>query len=308
MRTRTIRTGLTGLALALVGTLTLFGPGAAIARTRTHKTVVVPILFLQGKNGFQLQILGARHRVTATVAKAVRLKPEAGASSGTLTNEYVTRGRATPTRVRASFGQIGRVDVRFKPSGKREAFRPNQKCHAEEIFLQPGHFTGSVSFTGEERYASFHARHFKGAVVEVIAGCSRPNMARAAKASQARARLTAETPSGGLGLEALGFGASKRPTFGAFEKRRLGNVSERRTAISEADENPGAFEFDEGLTTATLRPSSPFEGTATFERAADGTTTWSGDLRADFLGGPPVALTGPPIEADLIRPGRPASR
>ena len=63
-----------------------------------------------------------------------------------------------------------------------------------------------------------------------------------------------------------------------------------------------AFSFDEGLTTATVEPDAPFHGAATFQRNADGSTSWTGTLHVFMPGVGDLRLVGPGYEAKLEHP------
>jgi hypothetical protein len=63
-----------------------------------------------------------------------------------------------------------------------------------------------------------------------------------------------------------------------------------------------AFEWDFGAGTATLAPTAPFAGTATFTRGPDGHKRFTGSLRAPILGEPkPVDMAGAAFRATLQR-------
>jgi hypothetical protein len=59
------------------------------------------------------------------------------------------------------------------------------------------------------------------------------------------------------------------------------------------------FSFDPAFSTAILTPPAPFSGSGSFQRGADGSTTWSGSLAVSFPGMPNVALAGPQFTASL---------
>ena len=62
---------------------------------------------------------------------------------------------------------------------------------------------------------------------------------------------------------------------------------------------PADFLFDNALSTATVAPSPPFTGSASFQRNPDGTASWTGDLATTFLGLGEVGLAGPAFKASL---------
>ena len=64
---------------------------------------------------------------------------------------------------------------------------------------------------------------------------------------------------------------------------------ERYTGASGGSED---FLFDDALTTAKVTPPSPFTGSGSFLRNADGSTNWTGTLGVPLPGLGTVRLTG----------------
>ena len=62
-----------------------------------------------------------------------------------------------------------------------------------------------------------------------------------------------------------------------------------------------SFLFDEGLGSATLSPPYPFSGSATFLRGPDGMSSWTGQLRVDFLGASNRSLANDTFSTRLYR-------
>ena len=60
----------------------------------------------------------------------------------------------------------------------------------------------------------------------------------------------------------------------------------------------GAFTFDQGAGTATLRPPSPLSGHATYERRP-GRDLWRSTIRVPLLGAAPLRTDGPGFRAML---------
>jgi hypothetical protein len=85
-------------------------------------------------------------------------------------------------------------------------------------------------------------------------------------------------------------------SYSAYASLREGRVQIQQDITVPAA--PETFSFDEALTTATVSPPSPFHGSGTLAREADGTTTWSGSLAATILG-KRVSLAGPGFESAL---------
>jgi hypothetical protein len=296
-------------ALALSVWLALLGPAGTAAKGARGKTVVSPGFSLKGAGGYELQVGGTGGRVYATIEKKSRAFKTSGNSFsfGDLSNTYFVRGIATRSRLEADFGPFGKVDLEFTPSGKTRQPRRAQICGGQQPVEQPGHFSGTVSFTGDHGFATFHAKRVKGRIFELSeVSCGRRVLSSrgaiiVSSGGKPEALLDASAPDGDVSFAAVANAAPERPDFFATEGRRYGRLLELRSAESIGDEAPGAFELDEGLTAATVRPSAPFEGEASFRRETSGETTWSGTLAVPFLGGG-VQLTGGAIEASLGRP------
>jgi hypothetical protein len=69
--------------------------------------------------------------------------------------EYLTRGKVTPTSIKASFGQLGGVSLHFRPSGEVRRIRVGKKCAAIRPSVVKAHFgtfVGTITFKGEGDY------------------------------------------------------------------------------------------------------------------------------------------------------------
>jgi hypothetical protein len=83
-----------------------------------------------------------------------------------------------------------------------------------------------------------------------------------------------------------------------FERRGRMRIS--RAAFVQGPER--TFTYDSGLGAAIVSPRSPFQGSATFQRNPDRTTSWMGTLHVSLPGEPNLALTGSAFDARLMRP------
>lgn len=61
--------------------------------------------------------------------------------------EYFARGSVTPRRIKARFGNVGQIDMRWTPTSKREVTsEPQGDCRGRKALIQQGVWVGSFSF------------------------------------------------------------------------------------------------------------------------------------------------------------------
>lgn len=271
-----------GLLLALPAALICAaGPVAPAERAEAASSLSLP-----ASKGFSATIEGAGRTVELTLSN--------GRSGAT----YTVPGRAWRGGVKAGFGNLGRVAVRFKPSGRVKVETPPQRCRGKPRTIRFGTYVGVVRFTGERGYSRVRARRAQGTSstsprwrCKTRRGARR--RAAASLAGDESAALEVATRNKGLVLSAVAsppiFGVRLTIASAALRERR-GKMRIARFALVFM---PGKrFTFDGRLATATLQPPEPFTGSATYERQPDGSATWTGDLRVSLPGTDDVALTG----------------
>ena len=265
-----------------------------------------PQLSLHGPGGYRIEVSGSSRSVTVSVSR------------GGATTDYRVAGRATDAGISAAFGHLGRISVAFKPSGRVTRTQPLPGCTGAPLLSRKGRFVGTIRFRGEGGYTSVTASAAPG---EVKSGgrwsCGRggKGTARLRRAIGGEAK-EGETPAtlgarcGELEFVAVGGRSSAQAApifpdeekaitlFLASSREERGSVSILRSALSAARES--AFLFDEGFTSATVRPPRPFDGSATFGIDSAGQPTWTGGLEVSFPGRK-VALTGPRFSVALGR-------
>lgn len=222
---------------------------------------------------------------------------------------YVTRGTVTPKRIAASFGRLGSVDMRFRPSGRVVESHFRRHCRGpDHVTSLLGVFVGNLRFRGEKRPLSVRAHRAKGSVRSPLQLRCSGRRNRPARASR-RARPVRPHPSvvptfleAGWrhtvnSTELLAFNAGRATLLLAVDEQGLGTMAEVRYAVSLAPAK--ALVANEALTAATLKPPAPFAGKATYHAAPDGETRWSGSLSVGFPGTPRLPLTGERFAAKL---------
>jgi hypothetical protein len=288
----------------------------AAVRSRVHTPVAhssfVSKFDLKTGQGYSVSVIGFSDIVGIEV---VRNGPHNHASQGQRKSSrgravsvYVARGTVTPNRLEASFGELGRVSVRFRPSGQVRETKPRSHCRGPDRFTSHlGAFLGSVRFTGEDHYISVRAHRAKGMVRSPLhLRCASRHLS--SPVSQA-SRQVHEEPSfsptffaansrhGVTATEFLTVQVAKKTLSLAIEEESKGSVAEVRYAFAVASSED--FVTDDSMTTASLTPPTPFSGKGSYSALPDGTKTWTGPLRVFFPGAPRVPLTGPQFEVSL---------
>lgn len=291
MSRRGPRSRLAGLVCALLTAAALLSAGDAAAKTVTLKGGTA--YRLEGHHGpYRFQLSVQEDGYFIVVSK----------DHGDLNNAYFVKGRPSARGLDADFGRFGKLDLKFRAVGSPKELKGLYLgCHKPPL-EQKGVFTGDFRFRGEEGFVEIHAGRLTGA--SITTQTQKCGGFEGGEAEEEEAiELSASNPTGSLSFSAISVAGPRGAPiclFSASDTQRHGRVIEFRTAGAFGHRKN--FEFDEALSSASARPGSPFEGSATFERAANGSVTWSGDLRADFLGGS-ERLTGGRIEASLGKSG-----
>lgn len=212
---------------------------------------------------------------------------------------YLARGVAAPQRLQATFGDFGKVSMRFRPAknGSQSLCR-----FGERLSRRHGTYVGELDFKGEGGYVAIDLHRAKGSIVTPAGRCphSRHHLTRAEAERAIEALLE---PISGLeasardGVATTRFLGIRRKTGTAFlasHEETHGKLAIVRVAIVRGGKG---FHVNEAVTAAGVSPPPPFHGTGRYHAEPDGTTTWSGALSVDFPGAPRFPLTGPEFEA-----------
>jgi hypothetical protein len=299
------------LANALLIVLVL---GAALASTALAATdkggapaqgkiEVEPRFQLMGSHGYRLLVSARLATVTIGVAKASDT-PRSGSST-----TYVARGVAGPDGIHASFGQFGKVDVKFHATAPAaRGLPPDCFGGTTGAATIPGYFTGTVAFEGQGGYTEVRSHRIRGEVVlppteqcPLVAGGANPlseDPSVELPPAETRMTLSALDKSGTGGLLFVARRAGKT----GFYAERFGTVG--RIGLLSLDYALGpraSFTSDSQVSYGAVHPPAPFTGSATLRRGAGGRRDWSGDLAAVFPGGETVPLTGTDFHTTLSR-------
>jgi hypothetical protein len=287
--------------------VTLFGVGAVIflfaslgpAIAKGGKFVIAPsqtIEFqIKGSNGYSISVFG--------IGKEVLLTARHGGSSAS----YSTRGLASPTRIKARFGHLGRVSVRFhSDSGPHLVPLPKGNCRGRGEIVDRGHWVGRIEFEGEQAYTIVHASRARGKITKSLKQTCRGAGDGGHGLNLRVTMLSAVSEAGGPVFTAFKITSSSYPAVdGSVFSATLFETRGRRLSVFRsisADAKVDAFASTgkKGhIESATVAPPAPFSGTATFQRTSGSKGTWSGSLVGDFLGRGEVALAGPEFSAEI---------
>jgi len=223
---------------------------------------------------------------------------------------YVARGTVTEHRIVASFGKFGKVDVRFRPTGRVVESGQRRGCRGTDHFTsQLGVFVGGVRFSGEERYVAVRSHRARGRIrspLRLHCSSRHPRSFSSSRARPVREQpsftptfLTATWRHAVSSLELITFRIGKTTLFAAVNEESLGSMARMRFALATAPSKK-TVAFNEALTEATITPPEPFHGKGTYRAASDGTTTWTGSLSVSFPGAPRLPLTGEAFKAALV--------
>lgn len=289
------------VATALVASLALLATGAQIAGAEAGSELEFGV---KGSHGYSIVV--AAEKATAYLAVSQVLGPHARVST-----VYIARAEVGARRIHATFGGLGTLSVRFRPSGRVRRSRAKKGCRGPDHFVSRfGTFVGGLDFEGEGGYTAAHRRRMKGKIVSplflecngflIAAPQTRHHGARISRREGKTTKLRAGWR---LGLHAVSFAATVDPARGArffaSAEQSEGSLAIYRSAFALA--SPLTFACDDALTLAGVSPPAPFSGSGTFQRSSTGVKEWTGPLSVSFPGAPKVGLTGPQFKTQLIR-------
>ncbi len=262
---------------------------------------------LKVQGGYRVTVIGIGDIVALEVSRN-RGGTSPSLKHGRAVTAYVARGTVTPGRIEASFGDFGRISVRFRPSGRVLRSTPRHRCKGADRFTRRfGVFAGTVRFTGEGGYVAVRAHRAKGLVRSPIhLHCAaRGFNLRARRFSRPAGRSPRSTPSildahwrqALSSTDFFAFQVSKRTLYLVVVEQSMGSMAEVRYAVAIGPSK--TFVRDDALTSATLKPPAPFHGRGVYSAAPDGTKSWTGSLSVAFPGAPRFPLTGTQFEEQL---------
>jgi hypothetical protein len=308
--------------LALLSALAVAAPGATAQIKASTSPPQLARFFLPGTNGYKVVVLASVEGTNSPV-RIVAESRKGGA-------EYQTLGTVTAAKIHASFGQLGRISLRFHPSGRvLHNLGSGEECPRGAARL--GQFTGTFSFRGEGNYTAVSTHRISGGVgaptapidqrEELSLGC--PDVDRHSyivppgqvpqsldenPPDSQELSAVAATPNETVAFGAVSFSLHHPATPGAKPDSCffVALTEESRESVQIARDVFGAGPASEcpfavSPKPVTVTPSAPFTGAATLQRNADGSTSWTGSLSVPMLGRGPVALAGPAFKAEVSK-------
>lgn len=310
---------LLALLLLLVAALTAdtaFAAGPEVQRPRTAAQAI-----LGASNGYAVGVYFPTPKLAALYVFA---PAGAGEERGFAQAVYAarTRSRLVDGELRADFGPIGHVALRFRPNGKTRRGRIQEGCRGPRPLRESGRVRGTVKLEGEdgyfrlstaagtaERERSFRLLCERGRAINVP-----PNLQLRELVSPG---FSVIWTSGGGGTNAvlsvaakiagrfIGLRASHQEGSPAGAEIQLATLESGhgiaigRSLVLDAGKGtlrtslPGAHPA-----TATFAPPKPFYGEASFVETSATSHSWTGSLGVR-LPGLDLPLTGPRFATSL---------
>jgi hypothetical protein len=295
------------------------------------------VLRFENHDGYVISVIASRQTVALRVARHYgrnqRPRPA-------LSTTYLAHGKATPTSIEASFGDRGRISLRFRPLGR--GLRATKEAGCKRVggfpIARRGFFVGELRFRGEDGYTSARTHRVRGGsfslaalLVCLLGGGppggnallpsatlpidlrpfgigprrydARPNTPGVQTQPSHRPKPTILFSNYKLPLARAIFAAQARG-MGRARFLAFETSSEGSIGIARialASARESAFSSNDFLSKASVAPPAPFSGRGAFEHGPGSSKSWAGSLAVSFLGEPHLPLAGPPFEAQLIR-------
>jgi hypothetical protein len=286
---------LAGLALAAL----LLPAGSLAAEPTMH-------LGLPASNGYTLRV---KTEGSQAIVSVWRHRP----GGPSLSSTYYANNSAGPEEgIVADLGAAGKIDLRFTPNGETKTIHiPRGKSrrpgcrYPQRLTRELGTFTGTIAFHGEHGFAAAEAAAVPGSI-----GPSAKPRCRGETRFVRPAPGAPPTPFGPEHVRLLGnafFAVHSHATRESpgttyllvstegekvlYFAARI-EVVEEGLAIQrtvEVSAPRSSFSYAGDLSSATLQPPAPFNGTATYSARRE---LLGGDLAVALPGADPLGLTG----------------
>ncbi len=273
--------------------------GIAVGGTRRpESSPPEPSFRLDTPGGPRVRVL----RVGASVAVAIEARDEKSETA------YLARGIASSRRLKASFGDLGEISMRFRPSRAEARRDGSRSCRGKNRYaVRHGVFVGTFRFGGHDEGFAVRVHRVAGEVKRLRPRCAGFHLfLRSASTSgaffspfSAPRELAARRRSGVDSAELFAFGSPRRISYLAVSDESRGSLATARIAFTKAAGR--SLRINEALTSARVSPPAPFHGSATYAASPDGTVSWSGSLSFTVPGGHRVPLTGEGFETSVWR-------
>ncbi|MEX2108080.1 MAG: hypothetical protein WD827_04245 [Solirubrobacterales bacterium] len=251
---------------------------------------------LRGSDGYRIQVLTLGPRLVLL-----------GASKGQVAAAYAVFGRIEGNRIKARFGNLGRISVKFVGRRSKGGRSP---CEEPFELVEAGIFRGTIRFAGERGYTKVNDHNASGVVLGAnLAACANQAASSAAPPfpiiPKPTTHLAAVTKKSGtvVSVDAVAFGGARRIAItgsltesrGKMRVQRVASaiVGGKRAFVSSGVGQRPAF--------ATVKPPKPFSGTGVFQENSPLSNSWTGSIAAWLPGAGRVSLAGPRFASSLCR-------
>lgn len=250
------------------------------------------------------------------IFSAVRIKELKGEAFVLSFSIYATRNLADLDRgvVRARFGSLGRVSLRFKPNGRVRGEKPQPGCEGGMSSTEYGRFVGRLDFRGEGNYFRVSAPEGKAYLVRSPRLRCRRGAAEEPQPRSLRSYVAATPLFDDSDSIALLYASTRSHGryVGVTAMHQAGSPPGADVELTVVDSRPGlAIGHSVYLhslpgtlltsppgahpATATLAPAPPFYGKADYSEESG---EWTGSLGARIAGSK-LPLTGPGYRVHL---------
>ncbi len=230
------------------------------------------------------------------------------------TTEYSTEGYVSSRRLVATFGSLGRVDVKLHFTRNFSEPSHNGHCKGRGSRYQEGTYRGVLEFSqsGDTPTISHtHGRlYFTHRFKQV---CKRQQVGAGGNSKLSRETevgfLAVDGETGGrtVLLEALDLALKRKPARSAgslgveiYEGREGVRITRKRSVLTDHNSFIMSKRGDVPET-VEVDPPAPFIGRALYSSGPGSSSSWTGDLSVHLSGVGMVPLTGPAFSASLCR-------
>jgi len=232
---------------------------------------------------------------------------------------YEVPGEVTETGLKVRFGELGLIDVAFKPTETRTD-KPPKGCRGRPSKLSEGLFVGTIEFTGEREYVRIETTQAEGTLNiwrESEWRCSdrerpmRTHTAMQTPALRSRRQSEAEKEpailaAGSRGCNCFFAAYTVRDRKGHGSSDFVGAQFEDRegmeiTRSTFVEAGSSAFVFNHTAGTARVHPPPPFSGHGAFKRRLHSRDLWRSTIQVPLLGADPLRIGDPGFRARLVR-------
>ena len=213
---------------------------------------------------------------------------------------YVAPARVTDTEIEADLGELGRIDLRFEPTGRMMRAAPVCEPDSKQR-IEEGSYVGEFEFHGEEGFSELRATSLRFDLhpfIDFVCGGAGTGETRGPGLPGARLLAKAARDGAKVLLRVIQNRPGAPVEVEASLKEKRGRIRIWRSVGGTY--SGAAFHFHPRLRSAVLSPPAPFSGFAVFRRGAAPAMRWTGNLAADFPGNSDFPLAGPGFSIGLV--------